>query len=274
MRGSSIWVSSSRASAAYLVSRLSWRRQWSIALRLATVVSQAPALRGTPVSATASARRPAPPAPGPRPARRRRPSGSASRRSWRPPSATPHRRSAVDRWRARAYCAEMDNARVEALLAREPRVILGITGPPGAGKTRLARVGRVIHSMTPSSCPWTAFISPTPSWAARPVGPQRRDRHVRRICGTSHCSGCAAPPPEVVVMLKASTVTSNSRSLFGIPAAGAEASSSPRTRIRPTTSRRGPARAFALGGVVHRLVPREERRRRLVAQHIQSGKSP
>ncbi len=32
----------------------------------------------------------------------------------------------------------MDNARVEALLARERRVILGITGPPGAGKTRLA----------------------------------------------------------------------------------------------------------------------------------------
>ncbi|MGZ6780776.1 MAG: nucleoside/nucleotide kinase family protein [Mycobacterium sp.] len=32
----------------------------------------------------------------------------------------------------------MDTARVEALLAREPRVILGITGPPGAGKTRLA----------------------------------------------------------------------------------------------------------------------------------------
>lgn len=32
----------------------------------------------------------------------------------------------------------MDTARVEALLAREPRVILGITGPPGAGKTRVA----------------------------------------------------------------------------------------------------------------------------------------
>jgi pantothenate kinase len=32
----------------------------------------------------------------------------------------------------------MDNARVEALLARESRVILGITGPPGAGKTTLA----------------------------------------------------------------------------------------------------------------------------------------
>lgn len=33
----------------------------------------------------------------------------------------------------------VDIARVEALLARERRVILGITGPPGAGKTRLAR---------------------------------------------------------------------------------------------------------------------------------------
>jgi pantothenate kinase len=32
----------------------------------------------------------------------------------------------------------MDTTRVEALLARERRVILGITGPPGAGKTRLA----------------------------------------------------------------------------------------------------------------------------------------
>ena len=32
----------------------------------------------------------------------------------------------------------MANARVEALLARERRVILGITGPPGAGKTGLA----------------------------------------------------------------------------------------------------------------------------------------
>jgi pantothenate kinase len=32
----------------------------------------------------------------------------------------------------------VDTARVEALLARQPRVILGITGPPGAGKTRLA----------------------------------------------------------------------------------------------------------------------------------------
>jgi pantothenate kinase len=32
----------------------------------------------------------------------------------------------------------MDTARVEALLARQRRVILGITGPPGAGKTRVA----------------------------------------------------------------------------------------------------------------------------------------
>jgi pantothenate kinase len=32
----------------------------------------------------------------------------------------------------------MDTGRVEAMLARERRVILGITGPPGAGKTRLA----------------------------------------------------------------------------------------------------------------------------------------
>ena len=34
----------------------------------------------------------------------------------------------------------MANARVEALLARERRVILGVTGPPGAGKTRLAEL--------------------------------------------------------------------------------------------------------------------------------------
>ena len=34
----------------------------------------------------------------------------------------------------------MDIARVEALLARERRVILGITGPPGVGKTRLAEL--------------------------------------------------------------------------------------------------------------------------------------
>jgi pantothenate kinase len=34
----------------------------------------------------------------------------------------------------------MDIARVEALLARDRRVILGITGPPGAGKTRLAEL--------------------------------------------------------------------------------------------------------------------------------------
>jgi pantothenate kinase len=32
----------------------------------------------------------------------------------------------------------MDTARIEALLARQRRVILGITGPPGAGKTRVA----------------------------------------------------------------------------------------------------------------------------------------
>ena len=34
----------------------------------------------------------------------------------------------------------MGNARVEALLARERRVILGITGPPGAGKTTYAEL--------------------------------------------------------------------------------------------------------------------------------------
>jgi pantothenate kinase len=34
----------------------------------------------------------------------------------------------------------MDIARVEALLARDRRVILGITGPPGGGKTRLAEL--------------------------------------------------------------------------------------------------------------------------------------
>jgi pantothenate kinase len=32
----------------------------------------------------------------------------------------------------------MDTARVEALLARQRRVILGVTGPPGAGKTTMA----------------------------------------------------------------------------------------------------------------------------------------
>src|SRR5690349_4256019 len=117
--------------------------------------------------ATGSARRRAPPAPDPPRGRRRRRCGSASRQSWRPPSATPHRRSGVTRWRARchrirrvrfktshaprprrfAYCRCVDEtaalasesrARVEALLTREHRVILGITGPPGAGKTRLA----------------------------------------------------------------------------------------------------------------------------------------
>src|SRR5688500_12263165 len=88
--------------------------------------------------ATVSARRRGRRKRGLRPTRRRRRCGSALRRSWPPPSATPRRRFGVDRWRTRAYCAEMDTARVEALLARDRRVILGITGPPGAGKTRLA----------------------------------------------------------------------------------------------------------------------------------------
>ena len=34
----------------------------------------------------------------------------------------------------------MANPRIEALLARERRVILGVTGPPGAGKTRMAEL--------------------------------------------------------------------------------------------------------------------------------------
>jgi pantothenate kinase len=168
----------------------------------------------------------------------------------------------------------MANPRVEALLARERRVILGVTGPPGAGKTRLAelvamsslddavqlpmdgfhladaeleRLGRRDRKGaidTFDAYGYLAVLQRIRSQAGETVYAPAFDRHIEQPI-----AGAIPVPPDARLV-----VTEGNYLLDDDP---------PWPSVRKLLSE-----------VWFIDVPREERHRRLVARHVEFGKSP
>ena len=167
----------------------------------------------------------------------------------------------------------MDNGRVEALLARERRVILGITGPPGAGKTRVAemvastfddavqlpmdgfhladaelgRLGLLDRKGAIDTFDGYGYLALLSRLRGEPLGIVYAPAFDRDI--EQPIAGSIPVPPETTLV-----VTEGNYLLDDEPP--------------------WPAVRELLSEVWFIDVPREERRRRLIARHIQFGKSP
>lgn len=167
----------------------------------------------------------------------------------------------------------VDIARVEALLAREPRVILGVTGPPGAGKTRLAE--EIAASFD------DAVHVPMDGFHLADAELRRLGRLNRKgAIDTFDCFGYMAlierirRRPKQVIYAPAFDRDIEQPIAGSIPVP-------PSTRLVVTEGNYlldqdapWPAIAARLDEVWYIDVPREERRRRLVARHVKFGKTP
>jgi pantothenate kinase len=164
-------------------------------------------------------------------------------------------------------------ARVEALLAREERVILGITGPPGAGKTRLAE-----------SIVWTfdeAVHVPMDGFHLADVELRRLGRLDRKgAVDTFDGFGYLAVLQRFRRRSDHIVYAPAFDRDIEQPVAGSIAVS-PDTRLIVTEGNYlldddepWPAISARFDEVWFVDVPREERHRRLVARHIEFGKSP
>ena len=167
----------------------------------------------------------------------------------------------------------MDTARVEALLGREPRVIIGITGPPGAGKTRLAE--SIASSFDDAiHLPMDGF--------------HLADVELRRL-GRLDRKGAIDTFDAVGYMALLERIRKRPSHTIYAPAFDREIEQPiagsipvpPETRLVVTEGNYlldddepWPAVSACLDEVWFIDVPREERRRRLIARHIEFGKSP
>ncbi len=166
----------------------------------------------------------------------------------------------------------MDIARVEALLARERRVILGITGPPGAGKTTVAH----------------AIASAFDDAVHIPMdGFHLADVQLHRL-GSLDSKGAIDTFDAFGYLALIARIRRRPKQTIYAPAfdrdieqpiAGSIAVP-PETRLVVTEGNYllddedpWPAVNARLDEVWYVDVPREERRRRLVARHIEFGKS-
>lgn len=167
----------------------------------------------------------------------------------------------------------MDTARVEALLARQRRVILGITGPPGAGKTQVAQ--------SVASTFDDAVHVPMDGFHLADVELRRLGRLDRKgAIDTFDVDGYlallvrirAAPPDTVYAPAFDRDIEQPIAGSIPVP---------PNTRLVVTEGNYlldddspWPVLSARLDEVWYVDVPREERRRRLIARHIEFGKSP
>lgn len=167
----------------------------------------------------------------------------------------------------------MDNTRVEALLARDRLVILGITGPPGAGKTTLAE--QVVSTFD------DAVHIPMDGFHLADVELRRLGRLDRKgAIDTFDADGyCAlldrirtAPPHTVYAPAFDRDVEQPIAGSIPVP---------PTTRLVVTEGNYllddeppWPSLRDLLTEVWYIDVPRQRRHRRLVARHIEFGKSP
>jgi pantothenate kinase len=167
----------------------------------------------------------------------------------------------------------MDIARVEELLAAQRRVILGITGPPGAGKTRLAE--KIASSFD------DAVHIPMDGFHLADVELRRLGRLDRKgAIDTFDADGYgalldrirAAPPHTVYAPAFDRDIEQPIAGSIPVPLT---------TRLVVTEGNYllddespWPSVRGLLSEVWYIDVPRDERRRRLMARHIEFGKSP
>lgn len=166
----------------------------------------------------------------------------------------------------------MDIARVEALLARDRRVVLGIAGPPGAGKTRLAaQVASTVEH---------AVHIPLDGFHLADVELRRLGRLDRKgAIDTFDVDGYRALLERIHAAPSHTIYAPAFDRVIEQPVAGS-IPVPPDTRLVVTEGNYllddeppWPSVRALLAEVWFVDVPRDERRRRLVARHVEFGKS-
>jgi pantothenate kinase len=167
----------------------------------------------------------------------------------------------------------VDSARIDELLARDRRVILGITGPPGAGKTRLAEqiastfVGAV-------HVPMDGFH--LADHELRRLGRMERKGAIDTFDGDGYRALLerirSAPPHTVYAPAFDREIEQPVAGSIAVPQDARLVVTEGNYLLDDEPP--WPSVRTALSEVWFIDVAREERRRRLVARHVRFGKSP